>query len=87
MAMKIVIAFYRIRDTDDAHAIVGRETAEAADLDEAIEIALELLRTLDMPQRPDAMTITTVMGARSIQAGSPPSKILMKGHHHERPPQ
>jgi len=56
--MKIVIAFYRIRDVDDAHAIVGRETAEAADLDEAIEIALELLRTLDMPQRPDAMTIT-----------------------------
>ncbi|ASY57888.1 hypothetical protein SS05631_c29590 [Sinorhizobium sp. CCBAU 05631] len=58
MAMNIVIAFYRIRDVDDAHAIVGRETAEAADLDEAIEIALELLRTLDMPQRPDAMTIT-----------------------------
>ncbi|MEY9196044.1 hypothetical protein ABIA16_001160 [Sinorhizobium fredii] len=56
--MNIVIAFYRIRDGDDAHAIVGRETAEAADLDEAIEIALELLRTLDMPQRPDAMTIT-----------------------------
>ncbi|AUX77616.1 MULTISPECIES: hypothetical protein [Sinorhizobium] len=56
--MNIVIAFYRIRDVDDAHAIVGRESAEAADLDEAIEIALELLRTLDMPQRPDAMTIT-----------------------------
>ncbi|PDT39414.1 hypothetical protein CO656_21390 [Sinorhizobium sp. FG01] len=56
--MNIVIAFYRIRDVDDAHAIVGRESAEAADLDEAIEIALELLRTLDMPQRPDVMTIT-----------------------------
>lgn len=55
--MKIVIAFYRIRDADEAHAIVGRETAEAADLDEAIEIALELLRTLAMPQRPDAVTI------------------------------
>ncbi|QFI70096.1 hypothetical protein [Sinorhizobium alkalisoli] len=56
--MKIAIAFYRIREVDDAHAIVGRETAEAADLDEAIAIARELLRTLDMPQRPDAMTIT-----------------------------
>ncbi|MCA1492152.1 hypothetical protein I6F11_14595 [Ensifer sp. NBAIM29] len=56
--MKILIAFYRIREVDDAHAIVGRETAEAADLDEAIEIAREFLRTLDMPQRPDAMTIT-----------------------------
>ncbi|WP_348628087.1 hypothetical protein [Sinorhizobium sp. BJ1] len=35
-----------------------RRPAEAADLDEAIEIALELLRTLDMPQRPDGVTIT-----------------------------
>lgn len=51
--MKIVIAFYRIRNADDAHAVLGRETAEAADLDEAREIA----RPLDMPQRPDAMTI------------------------------
>ncbi|WEX75386.1 hypothetical protein PYH37_000792 [Sinorhizobium numidicum] len=55
--MKIVIEFYRIRNADDAHAVLGRETAEAADLDEAREIARQLLRTLDMPQRPDAMTI------------------------------
>ncbi|QFI67200.1 hypothetical protein [Sinorhizobium alkalisoli] len=32
-----------------------RETAEAADFDEATEIARELLRTLDMPQRPDVV--------------------------------
>lgn len=56
--MKIVIEFYRIRDADDAHAVLGRETVEATDVDEAIEIARELLRTLDMPQRPDAITIT-----------------------------
>ncbi|MEI3855897.1 MULTISPECIES: hypothetical protein [unclassified Ensifer] len=43
--MKIVIEFYRIRNVDDAHAVL-----EAADLDEAIEFALELSRTLDMPQ-------------------------------------
>lgn len=56
--MKIVITFYRTRDADDAYAIVARETAKAADVDEAIGIALELLKTLDMPQRPDAVTIT-----------------------------
>ena len=37
--MKIVIEFYRTRDADDAHAVVARETTEAADLNEAIEIA------------------------------------------------
>lgn len=56
--MRIVIEFYRIREADDAHAVVGRETAEAADLDDAIEIARHLSQTLDMPQRPDAMTVT-----------------------------
>jgi hypothetical protein len=61
--MKIVIEFYRIRDADDAHAIIGRETAEAADLDEAIEVARLLARTLNMPQRPDAMAISDASGA------------------------
>ncbi len=56
--MKIVIEFYRTRQADDAHAVVGRETAEAADLDEAIELARQLSQTLDMPQRPDVMTIS-----------------------------
>ena len=61
--MKIVIEFYRTRDTNDAHAIVGRETTEAADLDDAIGIAQRLPQTLDMPQRPDAMTIADAKGA------------------------
>ena len=61
--MKIVIEFYRTRDADEAHAIVGRETAEAADLDDAIGIAQRLPQTLDMPQRPNAMTITDAKGA------------------------
>lgn len=56
--MKIVIEFYRTRETDEAHAVVGRETAEVGDLDDAIEVARQLSRTIDMPQRPDAMTIT-----------------------------
>jgi hypothetical protein len=57
MTMKIVIEFYRVRDLDDAHAVVGREAAVATDLDGAIEIARRLSRTLDMPQRPDALAV------------------------------
>lgn len=56
--MKIVIEFYRIREADEAHAMVGRETAEAIDLADAIEIARQLSATLNMPQRPDALLIT-----------------------------
>lgn len=61
--MKIVIEFYRTREADNAHAVVGRETAEAVDLANAIGIARQLARTLDMPQRPDALTITDARGA------------------------
>ncbi|MBB2969851.1 hypothetical protein [Mesorhizobium sp. RMAD-H1] len=60
--MRIVIEFYRTREKDDAHAVIGRETAEAADLDDAIDIARWLSQTLGMPQRPDAMTITDAIG-------------------------
>ncbi|MDF2617559.1 MAG: hypothetical protein K0S00_218 [Xanthobacteraceae bacterium] len=62
--MKIVIEFYRVRPQDDAHAVVGRETEEAVDLDAAIERALALAQTLDMPQRPDALIITDAQGRR-----------------------
>jgi len=40
--MKIVLEFYRVRKADDAHAVVGRETADAADLDDAIGLARQL---------------------------------------------
>ena len=63
MTMRILIEFYRTRAADDAHALIGRETVEAADLDDAIEIARLLARTLNMPQRPDAMTIADTNGA------------------------
>ncbi|MDX8450192.1 hypothetical protein [Mesorhizobium captivum] len=61
--MKVVIEFYRTRVADDAHAVVGRETAEAADLDEAIKIALLLAKTLNMPQWPNAVAIADADGA------------------------
>lgn len=60
--MKVVIEFYRTRETDDAHAVVGREAIEAVDLANAIEIAHLLSQTLDMPQQPDAIAITDANG-------------------------
>lgn len=61
--MKIVIEFFRVRAVDDAHAVVGRETALAIGLDDAIGIARLLARTLDMPQWPDVVTIADADGA------------------------
>ncbi len=60
--MQVVVEFYRTRDADDAHALVGRETAEVDDLDGAIAAAWLLAQTLDMPQRPDAMAISDASG-------------------------
>jgi hypothetical protein len=60
--MKVIIEFYRTRETDDAHAVVGREVVDATNLANAIEIAHLLSHTLNMPQRPDAMTITDISG-------------------------
>jgi len=56
--MKIEVRFYRIRETDLAEAVIGQETADVEDLNEAIEIARQLSKTLNMPQRPDAMSIS-----------------------------
>ncbi|TIO53915.1 MAG: hypothetical protein E5X80_08540 [Mesorhizobium sp.] len=61
--MKVVIEFYRTRVADDAHAVIGRETVDTADLDAAIEIARLLARTLYMPQWPDAVAIADADGA------------------------
>ncbi|TJW02168.1 MAG: hypothetical protein E5W97_21510 [Mesorhizobium sp.] len=61
--MKFVVEFYRTRVADDAHAVIGRETVDATDLDSAIEIARLLARTLNMPQLPDAVAIADTDGA------------------------
>ncbi|MDX8437621.1 hypothetical protein RFN25_29895 [Mesorhizobium abyssinicae] len=78
--MKIVIEFYRTREADDAHALIGREIMEAADLDDAIEIARLLARTLNMPQRPDAMTIADANGAALYSAA-----LVRQAVNEERP--
>jgi hypothetical protein len=62
--VKIVIEFYRTRARDNAQAVVGRETREASDLEEAVLIARALSVSLDMPQLPDCMSITDVEGNR-----------------------
>ncbi|EHK53429.1 hypothetical protein [Allomesorhizobium alhagi] len=79
--MKIVIEFYRTRNADDAHAIVGRETKEAVNTSDAIELAQQLSQTLDMPQRPDAMT--TRPARPSIPASSMRKLPMKKGDNHE----
>jgi hypothetical protein len=60
--MKFVIEFYRVREADDAHAVVGRETADADDIDHAITVSRQLCRTLNMPQRPDIVSIVDSEG-------------------------
>ena len=79
MAMQVVIEFYRTRDADDAHAVVGREPAQAIDLDDAMEVALRLSQTLNMPQRPDAMTIIDAAGV-ALYSG----QIVVKAVNEER---
>lgn len=61
--MQIVVEFYRTREMDDAHAVVDRDAAEAADLEDAVKIARRLSQTLNMPQRPNALKITDRAGA------------------------
>ncbi|PVE25259.1 hypothetical protein DC522_06955 [Microvirga sp. KLBC 81] len=52
-----IIEFFRIRDTDDAHAILDRVEHDTTDLEDAKVRAQSLFETLDMPQKPDALRI------------------------------
>ena len=80
--MKVVIEFYRTRETDDAHAVVGREAVEAVDLANAIEMARLLSQTLDMPQRPDAIAITDISG-NALFSGIVDAEMTRKDHDHD----
>jgi hypothetical protein len=71
--MKINIEFYRTRDRDDAHAVLGRVTREADNLDDAIEVARTLVWTLEMPQWPDGMTISDAEGTEHCRRVINPS--------------
>lgn len=58
LAMLVTIEFFRVRAADAAQALVGRETAQAIDLADAIRIGRRLGLSLHMPQRPDVLAIT-----------------------------
>jgi hypothetical protein len=57
-----IIEFFRVRGTDEAHAILDRVEHDATDLDDAKVRALSLFETLDMPQKPDAVRILDPTG-------------------------
>lgn len=75
--MKIMIEFYRTRDKDDAHAIVGRVMDDAIDREDAIEVARSLALTFSMPQRPDGMTITDPIG-RELYVGIVDTPLIVQ---------
>lgn len=60
--MKIIVEFHHIDERSGARAVVQRDTTEATDFNNAVEIALRLWRKLDLPQRPNALRITDIDG-------------------------
>lgn len=55
--MMFIIEFFRVRDTDEARAVLARVGHDTTDLDDAKVRALSLFETLNMPQKPDALRI------------------------------
>jgi hypothetical protein len=60
--MKVLIEFYRVREQDDAHAVLGRVACDAIDSEAAVAMARSLLRKLDMPQTPDIVRVCDDQG-------------------------
>lgn len=57
-----IIEFFRIRNTDNAHAILDRVEHDTPDLEDAKLRAQSLFMTLNMPQMPDALRILDQTG-------------------------
>jgi hypothetical protein len=55
--MMFTIEFFRIREKDNAHAILDRITHIASDLESAKVKAKSLFDTLNLPQNPDGLRI------------------------------
>jgi hypothetical protein len=55
--MKFTIEFFRVREGDNAHAMLDRTTHVAADLEDVKVKAKSLFLNLDMPQNPDGFRI------------------------------
>lgn len=57
-----IIEFFRVRDTDQAHATLGRVEHDTTDLEDTKVRAQSLFETLDMPQKPDALRVVDERG-------------------------
>ena len=55
--MMFTIEFFRIREKDNAHAMLDRITHIASDLESAKVKAKSLFDTLNLPQNPDGLRI------------------------------
>lgn len=55
--MIFTIEFFRIRESDNAHATLDRVTHIASDIESAKTKAKSLFETLNMPQKPDGLRI------------------------------
>jgi hypothetical protein len=55
--MTFTLEFFRIRESDNAHAILDRMTHIASDLESEKVKAKSLFETLNMPQTPDGLRI------------------------------
>jgi hypothetical protein len=60
--MLFTIEFFRIREKDNAHAILDRITHVAVDLEGAKVKARSLFDTLNLPQDPDGLRILDQSG-------------------------
>jgi hypothetical protein len=60
--MMFIIEFFRIRETDNAHAMLDRITHIASDLESAKVKAKSLFDTLNLPQNPDGLRILDQSG-------------------------
>jgi hypothetical protein len=56
------IEFFRVRDTDNAHAILDRLEHDTTDIEDAKVRAQSLFETLNMPQKPDGLRILDESG-------------------------
>jgi hypothetical protein len=62
--MQVTIEFFRIRASDDAHAILDRIFQIVPDLDVAKVRAKSLFETVDLPQKPDGLRILDESGTQ-----------------------
>jgi len=68
--LNFVIEFYRLRDADDAHAMLDRVSLDAPNLRAAWQAASALFHTLAMPQIADGVRICDEDGCE-LYAGPP----------------